>query len=320
MRRNTLADYFQSVIARQGDYLVYDDGFRPRTYTYAALARAARNLALKLESAGVGRGDRVVLWSENRPAWVAAFWACVLRGAAVAPIEQRHSPEFFARVVGITSAKVVFLGDDVPPPDACPAPVWKLSGLDWDSEPGPLAPVEAAPEDTVEILFTSGATAEPKGVVITHRNILANVVPVEREILKYLKYARPFQPIRFLNLLPLSHMFGQAMTMFIPPMLAGTVVFQRSQAPVEIIRQIKLRRISVLVSVPKILEVLREYLVGVAPETAQRAPVRTFGAAGFRKRIAQPGNQRETAGNLRNARRLIVIEAAGLQQGRKGAL
>ena len=53
--------------------------------------------------------------------------------------------------------------------------------------------------------------------------MLANIVPVEREILKYRKYARPFSPIRFLNLLPLSHMFGQSMATFIPPMLAGTV-------------------------------------------------------------------------------------------------
>lgn len=272
MRRNTLADYFESVIARDGDYLVYDDGFRPRTYSYAALARAARNLAARLEQAGVGRGDRVILWSENRPAWVAAFWACVLRGAAVAPIEERHSREFFQRVVRITGPKVILAGDEVSPPDSGDVPVWKLSKLDWESGGTPFTPVECSPDDTVEILFTSGATAEPKGVVITHRNILANVVPVEREILKYIKYARPFKPIRFLNLLPLSHMFGQAMAIFIPPVLNGVVVFQRSQNPQEIVRQIKERRISVLVSVPKILEVLREYVAGVCPEVLQAAP------------------------------------------------
>ncbi len=272
MVRETLLDYFKTVAALDGEYLVYDDGFRPRSYSYGATARAAKNFARILLEHGIVPGDRVVLWSENRPAWVAAFWGCVLRGVAVAPIDERHSAEFLQRVVRITEAKAILIGDEMtlPPLDA-PIPVFRLSNLDWDSDIS-IEPVAAHPDDTCQILFTSGATAEPKGVVITHRNILANIVPVEGEVLKYRKYARPFSPIRFLNLLPLSHMFGQAMAVFIPPMISGTVVFQRSQNPQEIIRQIKSRRISVLVSVPKILDVLREYLSGVQPETAAPAP------------------------------------------------
>ncbi len=108
--------------------------------------------------------------------------------------------------------------------------------------------------------------------MITHRNILANIVPVERELLKYRKYARPFRPIRFLNLLPLSHLFGQAMATFIPPMLPGEVVFMRGHNPKEIVRQVHSRRISVLVCVPKILEVLREYIIAIVPEAAQEPP------------------------------------------------
>lgn len=273
MVRETLLDYFHTVAQQAGEYLVYDDGFRPRSYSYADLARAAHNFAALLQAHGVGRGDRIILWSENRPAWVAAFWGCVLRGVAVAPIDEKHSLEFLDRVEHILQPKAIVVGDEVkcgPRPSG--TPVWLLSELDWKTGDAQVEETPAGADDTAEILFTSGATAEPKGVVITHRNILANIVPVEREVLKYRKYARPFSPIRFLNLLPLSHMFGQAMAIFIPPMIQGTVVFQRSQNPQEILRQIKSRRVSVLVCVPKILEVLKDYLSGLAPETAAAAP------------------------------------------------
>src|SRR5216684_1714803 len=147
-------------------------------------------------------------------------------------------------------------GDEVPPLDGISS--WKLADLAWKGTPVSGPPISR--DDIAEILFTSGTTAEPKGVIITHRNVLANIVPVEREVHKYRKYGGPFFPIRFLNLLPLSHMFGQAMATFIPPMLPGVVVFMRGYSPKEIVRQIRKRRISALVSVPKILEVLREYV------------------------------------------------------------
>src|SRR5688572_33379502 len=142
------------------------------------------------------------------------------------------------------------MGQDVPPfgpggsVGGVPGvPIWKLHDLVW-SEGTPL-PVQIGRDDVAEIIFTSGATAEPKGVLITHRNVLANIIPVEREILKYRKWGRPFFPLRFLNLLPLSHMFGQAMATFVPPMLAGVVVFIRGYNPADIVTQIKTRRISV---------------------------------------------------------------------------
>ena len=93
-------------------------------------------------------------------------------------------------------------------------------------------------------------------------------------------------PIRFLNLLPLSHMFGQAMATFVPPLLSGVVVFNRTFAPDEIVTQIRTRRISVLVSVPKILEVLRDYVLHgragdrASPRQADRTGWRGGGATG----------------------------------------
>ena len=85
----------------------------------------------------------------------------------------------------------------------------------------PVEPPALTRDDIVEIVFTSGTTAEPRGVVISHGNILANLEPLEREIGKYLQYERIFHPLRFLNLLPLSHVFGQFLGIFLPQLLAG---------------------------------------------------------------------------------------------------
>ena len=147
--------------------------------------------------------------------------------------------------------------------------------------------------------------------------MLANIVPVEREVLKYRKWGTPFFPIRFLNLLPLSHMFGQAMATFIPPMLPGIVVFMRGYNPVDIVAQIKRGRISVLVSVPKILDVLREHVLrGSAPADGDaaepgRKAARRCGAGGATAQIHRAFGLKFWA---------FVVGAAPLDAGARGVL
>jgi long-chain acyl-CoA synthetase len=274
--RDTLIDFFLDFSRARGAFLVYDDGFRSWTYTYEEIARRARQFAEMLHGLGLRQGDAVVFWSENRPEWIAAFWGCLMSGIVVVPIDYRSSQDFLHRVSRIVSAKLILIGQDVAIPREPPAaPLWKLHDLTWpESEALPLEVTGITRDTIAEIIFTSGATAEPKGVVITHRNVLANIVPVEKEVLKYRRWAGPFHPIRFLNLLPLSHMFGQAMATFVPPMLDGVVVFMRGYNPVDIAAQVKKRRISVVVSVPKILEVLRDHVLRVAPEAATPSPAR----------------------------------------------
>src|SRR5208337_4978178 len=122
----------------------------------------------------------------------------------------------------------------------------------------PFRPAEIQASDPFEIVFTSGTTAEPKGVVLTHANVLANIGPLEAEIRKYLKYERFVHPLRFLNLLPLSHVFGQFLGMFLPPLLGGTVIFQNELKPSEVVTTIRRERVSVLVSVPRVLQSLKQ--------------------------------------------------------------
>ncbi len=257
----TLLDLFRSLETRRGECLLYDDGFRVRRHSYADVAAASRGFAADLSSQGIGRGDKVLIWGENRPEWVVAYWGIQLIGAVAVPIDYRSSADFVARIRDLVGARLVLAGDEVEPGAVATVP---LSGLDWNTD-GPVPDVTIARDDVAQIVFTSGATAEPKGVLIRHRNILANLNPIAREIDRYKRYARPFRPIRFLNLLPLSHVFGQAMATGIPPLIDGSVVFMRSLNPHDIVRRVKASRVSVIVCVPKILDVLKEHATRIDP-------------------------------------------------------
>jgi long-chain acyl-CoA synthetase len=271
MSRDTLLDFFRDFAGLPDEFLVHDDGFRTRDYSYNEVAALARAFATRVRLAGFAKDDKIILYGENRPEWIVALWGCLLEGVIAVPIDYRSSPEFVGRIDKIVNARAILIGDEVSLPAS--SKVWTLASLGADGSETSAQPAVSIQKDQVaEIIFTSGATAEPKGVIITHRNILANIVPVEKEIHKYRKYGGPFFPLRFLNLLPLSHMFGQAMATFIPPMLPGIVVFMRGFNPREILRQIRARRISVLVSVPQILEILREYLRQLFPELRDLRP------------------------------------------------
>ncbi len=288
MDHDTLLDFFEEFAPLKKRYVIHDDGYRTHTFGYDDIAAAARQFSLRLIHEGFQKGDAVVIWSENRPEWVVAFWGLLLIGAIVVPIDYRSSADFLRRIVTKVKARAVFLGDEVEletggaPLDA---PVWQLKefcdleergATQGTTKIGPTPESLPRPsisrDDTVEIIFTSGATAEPKGVIITHRNILANINALEGEIGKYRKYGRPFFPLKFLNLLPLSHMFGQALALFIPPLLPGIVFFMRGFNPAEIVRQSKVQRLTFIVCVPKMLAILREYLLRVRPETGAPAP------------------------------------------------
>jgi long-chain acyl-CoA synthetase len=276
VQRETLIDFFRDIATIRGEFLVYDDGYRRRRHSYEAVGRAARGFATKLAAAGLKKDDKVVFWGENRPEWVACYWGCLISGVIVVPIDYRSSADFVERVRHLVHARVILVGDDVPDPAPLRSAVerWRFADLDWQAD-GPMPVVEVSRDDVIQIIFTSGATAEPKGVVIRHRNVLANIVPVEREITKYRRYGRPFRPLRFLNLLPLSHMFGQSMATNIPPMVRGTVIFTRSFNPHDLVHLMHARRVSVLVCVPKILDVLREHVAHTFPESTLAPPAGT---------------------------------------------
>ena len=268
----TLIDVFRSLEGHRGEFVIHDDGYRVRRFTYEQVTRAARGFARRLEGAGLAAGDKMLLWGENSAEWLACYWGAVIAGVIVVPIDYRSSPNFALRVAAIVGAKLVCSGSDVDGGARglsfeSPLSLWPFDEFDWGAD-GPMPDRSITRDDIAQIVFTSGATAEPKGVVVRHKNLLANLVPVAKEVAKYKPYARPFLPLRFLNLLPLSHLFGQSMATNIPPLVDGTVVFMRSFNPHDIVRRVKEWRISVIVCVPKILDVLREHAIRIDPEAA----------------------------------------------------
>lgn len=264
----TLLDFFDSFADRAEEFIIYDDGYRRWSYTYRQIGAAARTFAGQLRERSIAKGEKILIWSENRPEWLAAFWGCLLEGLITVPIDYRASAGVVLNIQRVVHACAILVGGEVNPAAlGTSIPIWRLQDLDLTREERRLESAgEIRPSDVAEIVFTSGSTAAPKGVLITHRNIVADLIPVAREVTRYRRYARALRPIRFLNLLPLSHMFGQALATFFPPMLPGVVIFMPGYAPHEVVRQIHGRRVSFLVAVPKMLAVLRQYVVSRFPE------------------------------------------------------
>ncbi len=249
---------------------VHRRGYRHARWTYADVWAASVGFARELEKRQVAKGDNVLIWGENCAEWVAAFMGCVMRGAVAVPMDQIAAPEFARRVILQAGIRMAVCSRAFTLYDLG-VPVVALEDLSY--RPGgqvePYPSPHLLPEDVVQIVFTSGTTADPKGVVISHKNILANLEPLEKEIGKYLKYERLVHPLRFLNLLPLSHVFGQFLGMFIPQLLGATVVFQDSLNPSEIIETIRREKVSVLVAVPRLLDSLRDKLERDAESSGQ---------------------------------------------------
>ena len=233
-------------------------GYRMESWTYGQISEQANRVARELEARGILKGDAVLLWGENSAEWIAAFLGCLVGGVVVVPIDHASTVEFACRVSREINARLIFQAgahtDCGTVPSIALESLFSVSSH-HDSSPYPSPPMVR--QDTLEIIFTSGTTAEPRGVMISHGNVLANIQPLQREIQKYLRYEKLVHPLRFLNLLPLSHVFGQMLGVFIPPLLGGTVVFPGSLRPTEFMDTIRRERVSVVVAVPRFIESLQ---------------------------------------------------------------
>ena len=247
------------------------DGVRRRTATYGAIAQLAGRFAAYLEDQGIGTGDRIILWAENSAEWIAAFYGVMLCGALAVPLDAYGAVDFAERVADDVEPRLV-VGDG--------SLIAKLTG-EWprlafshwlDVLPAREAgPVDGLDEDSpVQILFTSGTTGDPKGVVHTHGNVLASIEPIERGAAPYMRYEPLVHPIGILHTLPLSHVFGQTMGLWVPAILGARVHFESRLVASRLIETIKSEKISVLASVPRVMGLIKAHLESSVPSLGER--------------------------------------------------
>ena len=232
--------------------LIQVGGVRRKAMGYDRLYDRSRRMASLLAGMGVSRGDRVALWSPNSAWWAVAFWGVILRGAVVVPIDFSSDA---ARAAGILShsgaATLIMSALKVDRPAGCNTLLieelaWRLDGIDPQSEV-----VQVRPEDTAELIYTSGTTGEPKGVILSHRNLLANLAQVHQH-LPVVNSA-----FRFLSLLPLSHMFEQMAGFLVPLSCGASVVYLATLKPSAIMAAFAEEDIRAVVAVPRLLWLLR---------------------------------------------------------------
>jgi long-chain acyl-CoA synthetase len=267
-------------------------GVRRRVTSYAEIARLAGRFAALLAQRGIGPGDRVLIWGENSAEWISAFHGCMLRGVLAVPLDAYGTAEFAARVAADVQPKLA-VGDalllrELGPQASHPSDKDKnvarvgypeidiplLAFEDWPSAlpTEEAGPVEGLGRDTpLQILFTSGTTGDPKGIVLTHGNVLASVAPIKEGAQPYLRWERLLvHPLRIFDTLPLSHVFGQTMGLWVPPIFAAQAHFESRLVAARLIETIKRERISVLAAVPRVMALLKTHLESSRQDLAGR--------------------------------------------------
>jgi long-chain acyl-CoA synthetase len=274
---NTLVEMLERSVRDNGDRLALTMrvGVRTTKYTYNGLERQAHAYARFLAGQGVRKGDRVVLWAPNQPDWVAAMFGTFIAGGVAVPLDVRSSREFVERVLLQTGPVLGFGG---------PSQVEVLRELEipaFTFDSAPLHPngrhdgPPLAGSDVAEIIFTSGTTGDPKGVVLTHRNIVSNVeagiavLPIERDT-------------RMLSLLPLSHMFEQVGGCFAPIHVGAAVCYPASRQPAALSRTMQEWKPTFIMGVPQVLTLLMN---GIEREAAARGKL---GLLNRLRRVAAP--------------------------------
>jgi len=249
----TLGDLFESFEKRRDKVaFVYRTGVRRFVFSYRDLHRLSLKMAHLLEERGIKKGDRVLLWAPNSPWWGIAFWGIVACGAVVVPVDFMSGKERAKQIADLTKSKLIIQSqyklDKITAENS--VLVEELEYLLEKIRPTSKT-ADNNPDDIAEIIYTSGSTGDPKGVVLTHQNLIVNLLQIT-ERLPFVK-----SEWKFLSLLPLSHTLEQMGGFFVPLSHGSAIVYLRTLKPSAMMEAFENEDIYAAALVPRLLRALK---------------------------------------------------------------
>jgi long-chain acyl-CoA synthetase len=259
---DTLLDLFGDAVARFGDrpaLAVRDEqGTRDR-WTYRELDRRSRLAAWRLRALGLEAGERILTWAPSAPQLPAVYLGAMRAGLILVPLDLRMSTDAIQGIVDRAEPRRLVLGTGADAPDPSPVglaafPTTTVDELcaepdaafpaDWETRLAAWDPPR--PEDLWNLIFTSGTTGRPKGVMIAHDNILATLGAIEHVI--------PPLEHRVVSVLPLSHLFEQAIGLLYALSVGASILYVRSRNPRVIFEALREHRVTSMIVVPQVLD------------------------------------------------------------------
>ena len=291
----TLTDFLAAAVARFPQ--------RPATYfagqtlTYSELDAQVAAAAGALREMGVRPGDRVAILLPNCPQHVVVFFAILRLGAVVVEHNPRYTAHELTPLLAHHGARVAIAWEDIAPTVSAQVETTISVSL---TEPLPLsgAPVEPHPAtlaDAALILYTSGTTARPKGVVLTHGNLAANCLQLETQAPLRAGHER------FLAALPMFHSYGLTMSVLLAVRCAAEIILLAAPHTDAVTEALATRRPTWMPGVPAIYERAMNYAATAAdsesPSDLGGVRYSISGAASLPSRIIDPWEAR-TGGML----------------------
>ena len=259
---DTLLDLLDEAVARFGDRPALgvrrDDG-TTRSWTYRELDRRTQIAAWRLRALGLNPGDRVLTWAPSAPGLAATYFGAIRARLILVPLDLRMSMDAVEGIVTASDARHLILGTGRDAPDPREAHLEALPTMTVDAltaDPDATFPADwearvaawerPAPTDIWELIFTSGTTGMPKGVMLGHDNVTASILTFHKIV--------PRMEHRIVSLLPLSHLLEQAVGLFYALSVGADIVYARSRNPRVIFDALREHRVTSLIVVPQVLD------------------------------------------------------------------